>query len=88
LAWKIEWDSHAAKQLKKTDFSAQKEIYRYLKERIATNEDPRRFGKALTADKTGLWRYRVGDYRVICKIEDSTVIILVLAVGHRKEIYH
>jgi mRNA interferase RelE/StbE len=50
-------------------------------------EDPRQLGKALTGDKGGLWRYRIGDYRAICKLEDEKLIVLVLDLGHRREIY-
>lgn len=69
------------------DGSTQRQILRYLRERIATNNPPRRFGKALTSDRVGLWRYRVGDYRLICRIEDDRLVVLVLAVGHRREVY-
>ena len=65
----------------------QKEILRYFRERIATDEDPRRFGKALTQELTGLWRYRVRNYRMICNIEDNLLVVLVLSVGHRKDVY-
>lgn len=54
---------------------------------MSSTKNPRSLGKGLTSDKVGLWRYRVGDYRVICKIEDETITVLVLAVGHRKNIY-
>lgn len=87
MAWIIEWDERAIKDAKKLGAQASQEIFTYLKKRIATNEDPRRFGKALTGNKSGFWRYRVRDYRIICRIEDQRLIILVLAVGHRKEIY-
>ena len=73
--------------MKRIDHDAQRQIYRYLASRIATDENPRRFGKALSGDKTGLWRYRVGDYRIVCKIEDDRLIVLVVAVGHRKLVY-
>jgi mRNA interferase RelE/StbE len=59
----------------------------YLRERIATDADPRRFGKPLIGDKAGLWRYRVGDFRLVCRIEDERLVVLVLAVGHRREVY-
>ncbi|MGH8549833.1 MAG: type II toxin-antitoxin system RelE family toxin [Methylococcales bacterium] len=59
----------------------------YVREPIAAAEDPRRFGKPLTANQAGLWPYRVGDHRIICRIEDERFIVLVLAVGHRKEVY-
>ena len=85
--WAIEWDDSARKELRKLDHSAQNQIIRYLDERIATEEDPRRFGDGLTADKAGLWRYRVGDYRIITSIEDNVTRILVVKIGDRKEVY-
>jgi mRNA interferase RelE/StbE len=58
-----------------------------LRERIATDEDPRRFGHALLGDLKGLWRYRVGDYRIVADIRDQEVLVMVITVGHRREIY-
>jgi len=87
LTWTVEFDDAAAKELRKLDRQAQHEILRYLRERIATDEDPRRFGKPLSRDLAGLWRYRVRDYRLICNIEDSELVVLVLRIGHRKDIY-
>jgi len=87
LTWKIEFDDAAAKELRKLDRKAQQEILRYFRERIATNEDPRRFRKPLSPDMTGLWRYRVHNYRIICQIEDGRLVVLVLRVGHRKNVY-
>jgi mRNA interferase RelE/StbE len=58
-----------------------------LKEKIATQENPRLFGKGLQGDKQGLWRYRVGDYRVICQILDDELVILVIKTAHRKNVY-
>lgn len=66
---------------------AQLGIFRYLKSRIATPDNPRRFGKALTGGLAGLWRYRVRDWRIICRIEDHDVTVLVLDIGNRKDIY-
>lgn len=85
--WTVEWDDRARKELRKLDSSIQKEILNYLRMRIAESEDPCSFGKALSGNKTGLWRYRVGDYRLVCKIEDHTLVVLVIGVGHRKEVY-
>ena len=85
--WVVEFDDAAAKELRTLDRHAQQEILRYLRERIATNDDPRRFGKALARELTGLWRYRVGNYRLICHLTDHRLIVLVLRVGHRKDIY-
>lgn len=87
LVWTIEWDERAVKELKQLDRQAQKEIIQYLKSRIATEESPRRFGKALLGNKVGLWRYRVNDYRIICQIEDNALVVLVLKTSHRKEVY-
>jgi mRNA interferase RelE/StbE len=87
LAWTIEWDERAIRDARKLDPEARKSIIRYLRERISTDEDPRRFGKPLVADLSGLWRYRVGDYRIVCRIEDDTIVVLVLAVGHRSKVY-
>ena len=58
-----------------------------LDKRIATKEDPRRFGKPLKANLTGLWRYRVRDYRILCQIKDGMLLVLVVSVGHRKNVY-
>jgi len=87
LAWTVEWDERAVREARKLEPQTRRDIVKYLRERIATDEDPRRFGKPLLADKAGLWRYRVGDYRIVCRIEDSRVVVLVLAVGHRSRIY-
>ena len=85
--WTVEFDDAAAKELRKLDRQAQQEILRYLRERIATEEDPRRFGKPLARELAGLWRYRIRNFRVICNIEDDKLIVLVVRVSHRKDIY-
>lgn len=87
LSWKISIDSRAKKELKKLDKFAQKKIINYLKTKIETSENPRLFGKALQGNKKGLWRYRVSDYRLICQILDNELLILVIKIGHRKNIY-
>ena len=87
MAWKIEWDERAVRNARKLDVQTRQNIIRYLRERINTDEDPRRFGKPLLADMSGLWRYRVGDYRIVCRIEDDKMVVLILAVGHRRNIY-
>jgi mRNA interferase RelE/StbE len=63
------------------------QITQILAEKIARSSDPRTFGKALSGDLKGYWRYRIGDYRVICELKDQDLIILALALGHRREIY-
>jgi len=85
--WRVELDRDAARDLRKLGANAQRLILRYLRERIATAEDPRRFGHALTGDLKGLWRYRVGDLRIVAAIEDERFIVLVVTVGHRREVY-
>ena len=85
--WNVEFDDRARKELRSLDAQAQREILRYLRERIAVDDDPRRFGKALGRDLSGLWRYRVGSYRLICRIEDGMLVVLVVRVGHRSEVY-
>lgn len=87
LTWKIEWDDRARKELRKLDSSVQKEILSYLRLRVMELTNPRVFGQSLSGNKAGLWRYRVGSYRVICKIEDDILVVFVIGVGHRKEIY-
>ena len=85
MTWHIEWDDRARKELRSLDKPIQKKILTYLRER--TTENPRNFGKELTGDKVCLWRYRIENYRLICKLENDRLRILVIAVGHRKEIY-
>ncbi len=87
MSWVYRFDERALKELKKLDHQAQKEILAYLDERIAGRADPRRFGKGLRADLAGLWRYRVGAYRILCQIKDRELTVLVISVGHRKNIY-
>ena len=87
MSWVYRFDERALKELKKLGHQAQREILSYLDKRVAGKGDPRRFGKGLRADLAGLWRYRVGDYRVLCQIKDREVLVLVVAVGHRKDVY-
>ncbi len=87
MAWRVEISRTAEKQIAKIDHQDRANIVRYLKERIEPSRNPRQLGKALHGEKQGLWRYRVGDYRLICDIRDQATTIVVLAVGHRKEVY-
>jgi len=73
--------------LRRLDRQVQRGILRYLRERIMSEDNPRHFGKSLRHGLEGLWSYRVGDYRVICKIEDHRLVVLVLAVDHRSTVY-
>lgn len=85
--WRIELTRTAEKQITKLSRVAQKSIQRFLRERLAATDNPRQWGKPLRGEKQDLWRYRVGDYRLICDIQDEKVVVLALAVGHRKDVY-
>ncbi len=87
MAWIIKFSETAIKQLKKIDIAASKRIMKYLRDRLMNQDDPTVFGKPLLHDKSGLWRYHIDNYRMICEIKNDEVIILVLRVGHRKDIY-
>lgn len=87
MAWRIEVSDTAKKQLAKIDHKAQQDIRRFLRDRIATDEEPMRFGEPLRKNLSGLWKYRVGAYRLICDIQGERLIVLVVRVGHRREVY-
>ena len=87
MGWRVEFDRRAKRELDELDRSAQDRSVRFLRERIAVSEDPRRLGEALRGEKAAFWKYRVGDYRLVCDIQDARVVVLVLAVGHRREVY-
>ena len=87
MNWVYRFDQRALKEFKKLGQPTQKNIIAYLDDRIAGEADPRRFGKGLKADLAGLWRYRVGDYRILCQIRDGELLVLVIAIGHRKDVY-
>ena len=83
----LEYTKEALKDLKKIDNSVERVIFAWLNKNIDGCSDPRIHGKGLTANRSGQWRYRVGNYRIICKIEDEKVIVLVLTIGHRSTVY-
>lgn len=87
MAWQIEFTDGARKQLAKLAHLEAKRIRDYLRHRIGTLDNPRDLGKALTGQHAGLWRYRVGDYRLICEMRDDVLVVLVLRIGHRREVY-
>ena len=87
MAWRIEFTATAAKQLAKLDRVEAKRITSFLRERVVIGDDPRSTGKALTGSLGGLWRYRIGDYRIICEIQDGALCVLVVQLGHRREVY-
>jgi len=85
--YRVEYTPKAVKQLIKLDKYTRNLIYAWIDKNLQDCENPRIHGKALTANRSGQWRYRIGDYRLICKIQDERITILVLEVGHRKSIY-
>lgn len=87
MAWKIEFLPEAAKELKKLDRAVAARIIKTLEERIAPLDDPRTLGSALTGDHAGYWRWRIGDYRVVARVEDERITVLVVRVAHRREVY-
>jgi len=87
MSWVYRFDDRALKELRKLGKPAQRDIIAYLDEKIAGDGHPRRFGKGLKADLAGVWRYRVGDYRILCQIRDAELLVLVVAAGHRRDIY-
>jgi mRNA interferase RelE/StbE len=88
MPWKIEFSPEADRELSKLDPQHAKRILKFVQERVARVDDPRSIGKALQGSRLGeFWRYRVGPFRIICKIEDDRLLVLVLRIGDRKEIY-
>ncbi|CAB0785365.1 type II toxin-antitoxin system RelE/ParE family toxin [Corynebacterium diphtheriae bv. mitis] len=86
MAWEISFSPRAVKSFKKLDTGEQRRVSKFLRE-VGALEDPRLQGKALTANKSGLWRWRVGDYRIIADIVDARVVVVVVDVGHRSKVY-
>ena len=86
MTWNVEWSQAAQKELRRLDKTIQDRILCYCRERRTTEYDPRRFGEELIGDKTGLWRYRIGDYRLICEFEENNMVVA-LSVGHRRGVY-
>ncbi len=87
MAWAIEFVPAAAKELKKLNRQVAARIIKTLEERIATLDDPRDLGSALVGEHAGYWRWRIGDYRVVARIDDERITILVVRDAHRREVY-
>ena len=87
MGYRILFSERAKKQLKKLDIHVSSLIIGWLEKNIEGCENPRIHGKGLVENKSGQWRYRIGDYRVICEIQDKEIIVLVLEIGHRRDIY-
>ena len=88
MGYRIEFDPRAEKELAKLDREVARRILRFLRERVATLDDPRGIGEALHGPELGrFWKYRVGDYRLTCHIQDQRIAVLVLRIGHRRDVY-
>lgn len=87
MTWRIEYAQSVQKSVKKLDPGVRQRIREYLEHRVARLDNPRQLGKPLKGEHTELWRYRVGDYRIICDIRDATLVVLVVRIGHRRTVY-
>ena len=87
MSWDYSISAKALKQLKKLDKQVAKQIFDFLDERISGTEDPRQWGKQLKGELNNVWRYRSGDDRILCQLQGDVFVVLVLEVGHRKNIY-
>ncbi len=87
MVWKVEISPAALKQLNKLDKSVSRRILRFLHERVGKLDDPRSIGAKLQGTLSEFWKYRVGEYRLICSLEDDRFVVLVLRIGHRREVY-
>lgn len=85
--YQVKYSQRAIKELRKFDKYTRQMIYSWIERYLVGCEDPRAHGKGLTANRSGQWRYRIGDYRLICEIKEQELVILALSVGHRKEAY-
>ena len=88
MAWQIEFDPDALKELKKLDRTVQVRLVGFLRDRLAPLDDPRSIGEALSGARLGsYWKYRVGDWRIVCDILDRRIVVRVLRIGNRREVY-
>ena len=87
MAWRIEFTPAAQREFAKLDRQIATRIVKYLKDTVVSCSDPRQRDKGLTENFSGLWRYRVGDYRVICEIKDDHLVVLVIRINHRSTVY-
>ena len=87
MSYHVSFTKEVIKEIKKLDKYTQRMVTSWIRKNLEGIDDPRRIGKALTGNKRGYWRYRIGDYRLICTIEDEKVVIIALNIGHRREIY-
>jgi mRNA interferase RelE/StbE len=83
--YRVEWSERAVQQLDKLDHQVRRTIVRFMADRVHGSDNPRAIGKPLRTEK--LWRYRIGDYRVLCQIQDGFLVVLVVELGHRRDVY-
>ena len=87
MKYRVETTPRFEKEFRKLDRYTQRMLKAWIDQSLVYCADPRAHGKGLTADRSGQWRYRIGDYRLLCLIEDEELVILALTVGHRREVY-
>jgi mRNA interferase RelE/StbE len=87
MAWAIEFERAALKELEKLDKPVVRRILKFLQERVGKLDDPRKIGARLQGTLSEFWKYRVGDYRLMCSLENDRLVVLVLRIGHRREVY-
>ena len=87
MPWTVELAESAADTLDKLDATARERIRRFLRQRLQGADNPRQWGKALTGRYAGLWRYRLGDYRLVCQLQDARLVVLVVKVARRDKVY-
>jgi mRNA interferase RelE/StbE len=87
MGWRVDFTDKARQQLRKLHPDVQSRLLRFLRERVASSDDPRMLASRLTGELAAYWRFRVGDYRLLCRVDDGTLTVLVISLGHRKQVY-
>ena len=87
MTWRIETTARFDREFKKLDRYTQRMVKAWIEKNLVNCDDPRAHGKGLTVNRSGQWQYRIGDYRIICLIEDDKLVILALTIGHRSNVY-
>jgi mRNA interferase RelE/StbE len=87
VTWRVEFEPRARKDLKALGSAERTAVLKYLRDRIDGSDDPRRFGKSLVNDLAGLWRYRIGNTRIIARLEDDVLLVMVVKIGNRRDVY-
>ena len=87
MSWVYKIKERALKQIGKFDAETQRRIFAFLDNHLAGTEDPRQWGKPLKGELRGIWRYRIGDYRILCELQDNVMVVLIVRVEHRRSVY-